>query len=69
VVDQATDRLVTGSRAAGLTVIGTGGLLVTAKTRSAIPLVTPLLEQPQAAGYHLSDELTRRILELAGEGR
>jgi predicted nucleic acid-binding protein len=64
------DKLARGAaRAAGLSVIGTGGLLLAAKAHNLVPSVAPLLEQLRAAGYHLSDELLGRILELAGEAR
>ena len=54
---------------AGLSVIGTGGLLLAAKSRSLIPSVGPTLEQLQSTGDHFSAELVARILELAGEKR
>jgi predicted nucleic acid-binding protein len=64
------DKLARGTaRAAGLRVIGTGGVLLAAKARALLPSVAPLLEQLQAAGYHLSEDLVGRILELAGEAR
>ena len=64
------DKLGRGAaRAAGLSVIGTGGLLLAAKARSLVPSVSPLLDQLHAVGYHLSDELVAKILELAGENR
>ena len=56
------------ARQAGATVIGTGGVLLAAKAEALIPAVGPLLEQLQHAGYHLSEELVARILELAGKG-
>ena len=52
---------------AGVAVIGTGGLLIAAKAKSLIPAVAPLLEALQRAGYHFSEELVARILQLAGE--
>jgi len=62
------DKLARGAaRATGLGVIGTGGLLLAAKARALVPSVAPLLAQLQGAGYHLSDDLIKRILELAGE--
>jgi hypothetical protein len=64
------DKLARGAaRAAGLSVIGTAGLLLAAKARSLVPSVGPILDQLKAVGYHLSDELVARILELAGEKR
>ena len=62
------DKLARGAaRLAGVSVIGTGGLLLAAKSRSLIPLVGPELQELQAAGYHFSAELVKRILELADE--
>lgn len=57
------------ARTAGLSVIGTGGLLLAAKSRSLIPSVGPALAQLQSSGYHFSDELVTKILTLAGETR
>jgi len=57
------------ARSAGLRVIGTGGLLLAAKSRSLIPSVGRTLAQLQDNGYHFSGELVTRILELAGEKR
>jgi hypothetical protein len=33
-----------------------------------IPLLRPLLEGLRGSGYYLSDELTRKVLLMAGEG-
>jgi predicted nucleic acid-binding protein len=57
------------AQAAGLSVIGTGGLLLAAKSRSLITSVGSALEQLQGTGYHLSEELIAKILELAREKR
>lgn len=57
----------TFARRAGLTVIGTGGILLAAKATRLIPSVRPALSELLSAGYHLSDDLVKRILELAGE--
>jgi predicted nucleic acid-binding protein len=57
------------AQSAGLSVIGTGGLLLAAKSRSLIPSVGSALEELQGAGYHFSQELITKILELAGEKR
>jgi predicted nucleic acid-binding protein len=57
------------AQASGLSVIGTGGLLLAAKSRSLITSVGPALEQLHGAGYHLSEELIAKILELAREKR
>jgi predicted nucleic acid-binding protein len=55
------------ARRAGLTVIGTGGTLLAAKATGLIPSVRPALAELSSAGYYLSDNLVKRILELAGE--
>jgi predicted nucleic acid-binding protein len=55
------------ARRAGLTVIGTGGILLAAKATRLIPSVRPALTQLLSGGYYLSDALVKRILELAGE--
>jgi len=57
------------AQASGLSVIGTGGLLLAAKSRSIVTSVSSVLEQLQGTGYHLSDELIAKILELASEKR
>jgi len=51
----------------GLTVLGTGGLLLRAKKRGLIQTVKPLLEQIHANGYFLSDRLKMGILRAANE--
>jgi hypothetical protein len=57
------------AQAAGLSVIGTGGLLLAAKSRSLITSVGSALEQLQGTGYHLSEERVAKILVLARERR
>jgi len=59
----------TAAQASGLSVIGTGGLLLAAKSRSLVTSVSSILEQLQGTGYHLSEELIAKILELAREKR
>jgi len=62
------DKLARGAaRSAGLSVIGTGGLLLAAKSRALIVSVGSLLDELQRTGYHFSNELIAKILELAGE--
>ena len=48
-------------------VIGTVGLLAGAKHKGLIPSVSPLLDQLVQAGMWLSDDLKRRVLDLAKE--
>ena len=52
---------------AGLSVIGTAGVLIKAKRLARIEAVAPLLHTLQATGYHLAPDLVERILQLAGE--
>lgn len=57
------------AQASGLRVIGTGGLPLAAKSQSLVSSVSSVLEQLQGTGYHLSEELITKILELAREKR
>jgi len=57
------------ARSLGLPVMGVLGLLAAAKQRGFVARVRPLLEQLEAAGYHLSRELTEAFLRDGGEGR
>ena len=51
----------------GLPVIGTGGVLVTAKRRGDIASVRAELAALQGAGYRIAPALRDRLLELADE--
>lgn len=51
----------------GLRIVGTGGLLLRAKTAGLIPAVTPLLNAMKSNGYHLSDRLLNAVSRAAGE--
>jgi predicted nucleic acid-binding protein len=51
----------------GLTVIGTGGVLLAAKKRRLTSAVKPILDAIRSNGYHFSDALIRAILSRAGE--
>ena len=64
-VDDLKGRKV--AKAASLRVIGSGRVLVEAKRKELIPQVGPILDQFSDAGYRISPELARRLLELAGE--
>ena len=55
------------ARHLGVRVIGTGAVLVAAKGRGSLGAVAPALARLRDEGYQLSDQLVRRILELAGE--
>lgn len=51
----------------GLSVTGTGGVLVLAKQEGLIPEFRPRLGELRAAGLYLSDATVDRFLDLAGE--
>jgi predicted nucleic acid-binding protein len=46
---------------------GSLSFLLIAKVEGRIPLVRPLIEELRASGMHLSEDLVRRVLSLAGE--
>lgn len=62
--DKAGRRMATN---AGVPVIGTVGVLVLAKRKDLVPLVTPLLEALATSGYFLSDEIIAAALAASGE--
>lgn len=51
----------------GLRIIGTVGLLVRAKRAGMVPWIKPLLNALSENGFHLSEDLKREALRLAGE--
>lgn len=55
------------ARAAGLTVWGTLKVLLEGKSHGFVEEIAPLLGQLKEAGMWLSDDISRRILALAGE--
>jgi len=55
--------------ALGLTVIGTLGILLSAKRRGEVHAIAPMLGQFHAVGYFISPALAERALELAGLAR
>jgi predicted nucleic acid-binding protein len=55
------------AEAVGLKVTGTLGILLRAKQAGLVPVVLPLVDDITAQGFHLSRELYRDLLELAGE--
>ena len=64
-IDERKGRAVARSR--GVTVVGTGGVLLMAKRRHVIDRIEPVLDDLASHGYRLSEELRRELLILAGE--
>jgi hypothetical protein len=62
--DKAARRL---ARSLQLRVIGTLGLLLSAKRRGLLPTVRPHLDALQSASFYLTPDLCRRVLADAGE--
>jgi len=55
------------ARAVGVEVIGSGAVLLLAKSRGLLPAVSPVLDELAGTNYRLSAALVRRLRELAGE--
>ncbi|MGD1703232.1 DUF3368 domain-containing protein [Dapis sp. BLCC M229] len=55
------------ARTFGIATIGTGGILILAKQRGIIPLVSPRIESLLDAGLWLSDNLINLLKQKAGE--
>lgn len=64
-IDEKKGRRVARHR--GLTVRGTGAILIKLKQKGDIEMVAPYLESFRKNGYRLSDQLCLAILELCGE--
>ena len=65
-IDERRGRAVASEM--GLRILGTGGLLVTAKQAGHIDEVAPVLAGLRDRGYRLSDRLVEAILRRCGEG-
>jgi len=50
-----------------INVVGTLGILLLSKQKGLLPLVRPIIERLQQSYYRISDELCRKVLELAEE--
>jgi len=68
------DRIILDDRQArsvaaklGLRVIGTVGVLLRAKRSGIISAIKPMLDDLELNGFHLSSELKKEALRLAGE--
>lgn len=64
-IDERRGRAVARHR--GLPVVGTGGLMLSAKRMGALEAVTPELERLAENGYRLAPKLVEEIRRLAGE--
>lgn len=64
-IDERPGRRV--ANAEGVQVIGTGTVLLLAKSRGMIPKVSPILDELIKADYRLSTAIARLLKELAGE--
>ncbi|MBI5016838.1 MAG: DUF3368 domain-containing protein [Deltaproteobacteria bacterium] len=64
-IDDRRGRAV--ARRRGLTVVGTGGVLLAAKKKGLQEAVGLVVAELAATGYRLSPELRARLLALAGE--
>lgn len=65
ILDDLPARRLAASR--GLTVIGTIGVLLTAKRSGTIVTIAPTLDALVAAGFHMSHHLREATLRAAGE--
>ncbi|MCP4402368.1 MAG: DUF3368 domain-containing protein [bacterium] len=64
-IDDKKGRKIAQQR--GVTITGTGGMLIAAKKSGVLQEVAPVLDALTRAKYRLSPALCDRILELAGE--
>jgi uncharacterized protein len=65
ILDEAHARHVAQQR--GLPLIGSIGVLLRAKQRGLIPVVTPLIDQMIAHGQYISPSLRDQVIHAAGE--
>ncbi len=55
------------ARSLGLQMVGTLGVLLMAKDKGFIDAIKPLIESLRGAGFHMSEDLCRQVLDSAGE--
>ena len=65
IIDDRKGRKIAKSH--GIQIIGTGGILISAKKAGLLGKVAPILNELAGVGYRLSPELCERIIELADE--
>ncbi|EIJ34857.1 DUF3368 domain-containing protein [Thiothrix nivea] len=65
IIDDAKGRAA--ARRLSLELIGSAGIIATAKRLDLIPHARPLLEQLRASGYYLSQTVVDAALKIAGE--
>lgn len=65
IIDDKKGRKTATSR--DIRIIGTGGILISAKKAGLLEKVSPVLNELANAGYRLSPRLCKRIKELANE--
>lgn len=64
-IDERKGRTIARSR--GVTVIGTGGVLLLAKRGKVIGEIAPVLDALETHGYRLSSALRQKLMSLANE--
>ena len=65
IIDDRKGRRVAERR--GIRIMGTGGVLISAKRAGFLDNVSPILDRLAGEGYRMSPDLWRRIRKLAGE--
>ena len=65
IIDDRKGRKIAKSR--NIRIIGTGGILISAKETGLLIKVSPVLNELANVGYRLSPGLCKRIIELANE--
>ena len=55
------------AKSSGIRIIGTGGILISAKKAGLLEKISPVLNELANVGYRLSPSLCKRIIELSNE--